>query len=781
MYNSDYLPEKSIYQSDARIFHRGGYVYDTVAGVTACRLEAGCLLADLALESGGVAYLALEPVAPGIVRLQFWEDEAEFDVGSVMIQPQDDAPLSELRSAYGVHELLVGDYAIRLISDPFTIQVLDHGGRLLFTTEAERVAGDYVTPPLGFRRSPSGPEPYLSWRIHNRDRFFGLGEKWNKVEKTSTRATVWSADTCGTNTTDMSYKSVPVLFSTAGWGVMLHTSWRSFWEIGTFSYTAGSCLSESLHLDAFLFIAPTLAGLLEKYTALTGRPQMPPAWALGIWMSRCQYENRVQVQDVLDRLRGEDIPCDVIHLDPQWMQATYFDRLGVDACDFVWNEAAWPDHAQMLQQWRDDGISACLWVNPYLPEGTPIYEEARAGGYLLRSEFGRPARLEHGQPVGLVDFTNPDAAEWWKGKLKDLAAEGAAVFKPDYGDRVPEDALFFNGRSGREMHNLYLYLYTRAAFEAAQEVHSTAMVWRRAGYVGSQRFPGTWAGDTQVSWEAMRCCLRGGLSAGLTGEAFWSHDVGGFVGAAPDPELYIRWAQFGLFSPLTRFHGTTPREPWEFGEAALAITRHYAHLRYRLMPYLLATAQEATVAGLPVLRHMALAFPAEPNVETLDEQYMLGGDLLVVPVLEPGARTVTVYLPRGRWWPLEGGAPVEGGRFITAAAPLDRIPLFVREGAVIPRLTEAPPHLKDLALDGLRVDVYPGDARRGLYIPFGARAARIQRGPHSLTISPLPGPATVRLVGCYPAWLRGATITHRDGDDTWLAVDTNEGASIAFA
>jgi alpha-D-xyloside xylohydrolase len=274
-------------------------------------------------------------------------------------------------------------------------------------------------------------------------------------------------------------------------------------------------------------------------------------------------------------------------------------------------------------------------------------------------------------------------------------AEGAAVFKPDYGDRVPEDALFHNGKTGREMHNLYLHLYAETPFEAIQETRGENIVWRRAGYIGTQRYPGTWAGDTQVNWEAARCCLRGGLSAGFTGEAFWSHDIGGFTGPRPTPELYIRWAQWGLLSPLSRFHGNSPREPWEYGPAAVDVVRHYAQLRYTLMPYLRECAEESVRTGVPILRHMKLEFPEEPGTENVDDQYMLGPNLLAAPVLNAGARERTVYVPAGRWVNWDDPAQVyEGPRFHRVPAPLERMPLLARAGARIARFRTAPMHLK---------------------------------------------------------------------------------------
>jgi alpha-D-xyloside xylohydrolase len=351
----------------------------------------------------------------------------------------------------------------------------------------------------------------------------------------------------------------------------------------------------------------------------------------------------------------------------------------------------------------------------------------------------------------MVDFTNRAAKEWWKDHLKALLRDGASVFKPDYGERVPEDCIFHNGKSGAEMHNLYLFLYNQAVSEATKEATGRDAIWGRSGYIGSQRFPGTWAGDTQTTWRAMRCCLRGGLSAGLTGFSFWSHDIGGFVGPKPSPELYVRWAQWGLLSPLSRFHGTTPREPWEYGPEAERIVAKYCRLRYSLNPYLLACAQESCRTGVPIMRHMALEFPDEPGAYALDEQYMLGPDLLVAPVLVEGARTRRAYLPAGVWTELQHPLRVyDGGRFVALDAPLDEVPVLVREGAVIPRLLGEPQHLKSGPAKSIAVHVYPGWKLRRLEYEDEGVHVRIRAisapGRAEFSIDPAPLRVTVLFV-----------------------------------
>ena len=690
--------DKSIYQDDSRLFHRADCAYSTVSAVKGFSSDAGIIRCGVELSDGTAANLTVSGYAPCILRLTLSRKAIAarlLEKSPMVVLPPAKSRLTARRQKGWIEIASPRDgVQLRLRAKEFRLDLWRHGNPLM-VLEDERVAGKHITPPLGFRQCEGKEQGFLSWHIGNRDRFFGLGEKWNKVEKTSTRATIWACDTCGTNSNDMSYKSLPLLYCDAGWGLMLNSSFRSFWEVGNFSYTSGSMLVEEPVVDVFLFVADDVKGLIERYTCLTGRPSVPPRWSFGIWMSRCMYESRTQVESVVERMRSEKIPFDVIHLDPFWMKTHYYFKIGVDACDFVRNEAHFPNLSSLYADNARKGIATCLWVNPYLPEGGATYEEAAGKGYILKEASGGFARLEHGEPVGIVDFTNPAAKKWWKGKLiKELKA-GAAVVKPDYGDRIPEYAVGFDGRSGYELHNIYLHLYAETCFEAVKEVYGEGLVWRRAGYIGSQRYPVTWAGDTQVSWEGLRNSMRGGLSAGFGGEAFWASDIGGFCGPKPDPELYIRWMQFGMFSSMCRFHGTTPREPWEYGPEALANTRHYAELRYRLVPYLLSLANEAARTGVPLMRHMAMEHPNEPNIQTLDDQYMLGDRLLVAPVVNPGVTQRSVYFPEGSWVGLEDRREsYDGPGFRNVPAPLLRIPVFVRKGAKLPVFAVAPQHLK---------------------------------------------------------------------------------------
>lgn len=680
----------SIYQDDARIFHQDGYLYNEVKKIEHCKLSNQHALVQAELESGESAFLLFSASAKSGLRFQFQKTAAKSMPLTEMITDFDEGSLQakviEEENALNIH---FGSIIIRLQKDPFSLEI-QNDGQAQFTSERYDLAGTPLVGQLGFREQASANEtvcqPYISWKLASDEKLFGLGEKWNRVEKTSSRATIFASDTCGSNSNDLSYKSIPYLLSTKNYGFFLHSSFRSYWELGSFSYVSGSLLSEDNHLDLFFFFAQGMKNLISAYTDITGRPAKIPDWALGLWMSRCQYRNQSEAEAAMDGLRERKIPADVIHLDPLWMKTHYYFKIGVDACDFEKHNENFPDLPSLFRKWKNNGFKTCLWVNPYLPEGTGIYNEAKEKNYLLKNSEGGVARLSHGEPVGMIDFSFQEARDWWKESLKQVLSEGAAVLKPDYGDRVSENAVFHDGRSGKELHNMCLFWFTETCYQACQEVHGYGLVWRRAGYIGSQRYPGTWAGDTRSTWEEMAASLRGGLSAGFNGDAFWSSDIGGFTGEEPSPELYIRWSQLGLLSSLSRFHGTnSPREPWYFGDKAVEVVRYYSRLRYALIPYLKKTAEDAYNKGWPLMRHMFLEFPEEIVTAHIDDQYMLGSELLIAPVMHPGQRKRLVYFPQGEWKNFYNEKEtITGGAYCEVDAALEQIPLYKKAGSVIP-------------------------------------------------------------------------------------------------
>jgi alpha-D-xyloside xylohydrolase len=346
----------------------------------------------------------------------------------------------------------------------------------------------------------------------------------------------------------------------------------------------------------------------------------------------------------------------------------------------------------------------CLWEYPYLSTKNPLFAELEAKKFFLLNPDSStyihrwfPPPLDtiepHLQPSGIFDFTNPQAYAWFRDAHKPLFEMGVAVMKPDYGEAVPEEVVASNGDSGQRLHNVYALLYNRCAYEASQLYGDQGFVWSRAGWTGSQRYPMQWGGDPQADWEGLAGNIRGGLSWGMSGAPFYSHDIGGLYSTQPsgsvlgegkpEPELYIRWAQAGILSSHTRFHGVGVREPWEYGEEAEGIVRRWLEFRYRLIPYLQACALEASQNGMPVMRAMPLAFPEERLSWDFETQYLFGPSLLVAPVLQPGGQ-VRLYLPAGFWYDLWSGKRLEGPRVLELTVPLERIPIFGRQGQSLP-------------------------------------------------------------------------------------------------
>ncbi len=342
------------------------------------------------------------------------------------------------------------------------------------------------------------------------------------------------------------------------------------------------------------------------------------------------------------------------HIDPAWLA-----KPGLN-CDFQVNETAFPDLPGMIQDLHARGFHISLWELPYVTIDSPLYADAAAQGFFLKAAPGHPddqgmvipADFSGPAPDGklraVVDFTNPAAVSWWQDLHRPLLRAGVDVFKTDFGEGVPLAARAANGMTGYELRNLLPLLYNAAVHEViTAETGRPGMVWGRSGWAGTQRYPAQWGGDPKTDAWSMQSSLRGGLNMALSAPGIWAHDIGGFYGTPPPPDLYRRWAAFGLLSPLARAHGTTPREPWEFGERAMATFQRYARLRMRLNPYLYSTAWEAHALGLPMLRPLMLAFPRDPGVARIDDQFMLGRNLLVVPVFSdaPDAVMRTFYLP----------------------------------------------------------------------------------------------------------------------------------------
>lgn len=702
------------YQNDNRIFFQDSYFYDFAEKAIAIQNNENIISIDIELVSGFETYLNLYVNDRNNLYFEFGSKIGAFEMPSnEYIDSSKDEKVKLIIKETETDFLITHEQIrVNVTKEPFQITVYDVE-KLKFQTSIKKVSRQFITPGLGHRVKNDGTrEAFLSWNINNGDSFYGLGEKFGNVEKSQSRITSYAMDACGTNTTDLAYKCYPMILSTSGYGMMLLTARRTCWDIGEFCYVSGTVLSESPILRGYLFFGENLKELVKNQSEIQGRPEVVSPWTLGVWYSYCSYETREEVFEVKNKLKELDIPFDVLNIDVRWGKNYWYRKFWVDCCDFEWGDEKFPNPVEMFKELWDDGIACSVWMNPYLPPGTKIYEEGKAKGYLVKTIHGGLATIQRRQvsDVGIPDLTNPEAYEWWKGYVKNLMKLGIKAIKPDYTDRIPEDALFANAYTGIDMHNMYIYLYIKACYEATQEVHGTSLVWKRPGFTGTGKYAGTWSGDVESTFEGLKMTLRGGLSVGFTGECFWSSDIGGFKGEKPSEELYIRWSQVGLLCSLARYHGTSRREPWEYGEKAINVVREYSKLRYRLMPYLMEKAVEASETGIPVMRHLALEYPNDRIARKIDDQFLLGDSVIIVPILEEGQISRDVYLPVGRWYDIHNKKIYDGNQLITVPVSLEDIPIFVKEGAVIALFTESQAHLKTFNENPIEV-VLIGDVK----------------------------------------------------------------------
>jgi len=508
---------------------------------------------------------------------------------------------------------------------------------------------------------------------------YGLGERFTPFVKNGQTVEMWNED--GGTSSDQAYKNIPFYMTSAGYGVLVAHPEKVSFEIASEVVSRAQFSVPGEELTYYVIAGSTPKDILRTYTELTGRPALPPAWSFGLWLTTSfttRYDEKT-VTSFIDGMRERRIPLHVFHFDCFWMKEFQW-------CDFEWDSEQFPDPEGILRRLKGKGLRICVWINPYIAQKSRLFEEGAEQGFLVKKPGGDVWQWDRWQAgMGLVDFTNPGAVTWYKDCLRKLVRTGVDCFKTDFGERIPTDVVYHNGADPRKMHNFYTYLYNRTVFEMMEEERGTgqAMVFARSATVGNQKFPVHWGGDSSATYESMAESMRGGLSLGLSGFGFWSHDIGGFE-RTPTPDLYNRWAAFGLLSSHSRLHGNESyRVPWQFGEESVEVLRFFVHLKCSLMPYLFTAAAEASREGIPVMRAMFLEFPGDPACAYLDRQYMLGPSMLVAPVFTSDG-TASYYLPKGTWTSFLTGERVEGGCWRNETHGYKSVPLMVRPHSVIP-------------------------------------------------------------------------------------------------
>lgn len=513
------------------------------------------------------------------------------------------------------------------------------------------------------------------------EKIYGLGERFTPFVKNGQTVDIWNED--GGTGSEQAYKNIPFYLSSEGYGVFVNHPEKVSFEIASENVSRAQFSVEGEKLEYLIIYGPTPKEILQKYTSLTGKPALPPAWSFGLWLSTSfttDYSEET-VMKFIDGMLEREIPLDVFHFDCFWMDA-------FEWCNFKWDKELFPDPKGMLQRIHDKGIKVCVWINPYIGQKSPLFEEGKKNGYFLKQADGNVWQWDFWQAgQGIIDFTNPEAVKWYKSYLSDLVDMGVDCFKTDFGERIPTDAIYFDGSDPQKMHNYYSYLYNEAVFSLLEERlgKNEAVLFARSGTVGSQKFPVHWGGDNLSEYISMAETLRGGLSFLLSGFGFWSHDIGGFEETA-SADIYKRWTQFGLLSTHSRYHGNIQyRVPWLFDEEAVEVTKQFTKLKVSLMPYLYQQAVYTANTGVPMMRPTFIEYIADRNTHSLDKQYFLGDSLLVAPVFTETGE-VDFYLPEGKWTQLltkEYRSISESGQWIHEVCDYQHLPIWVKENSII--------------------------------------------------------------------------------------------------
>ena len=541
------------------------------------------------------------------------------------------------------------------------------------------------------------------------ERIYGCGESFGALNKVGQKVQIMVTDPQGPET-DGQYKPVPFFFSNRGYGIFMHTSAPVTADFGASYIGADRLFMADEQLDMFVFFGEP-KDILNEYTNITGKSPMLPLWTFGTWMSRITYFSQEEGLDIAKKLRQHKIPSDVIHFDTGWF--------GVDwQCDYEFAKDRFKDPKGMLDQMKRDGFHTCLWQLPYFTPKNRFFREIVDGGMAVRNAAGS---LPYEDAV--LDFTNPTTVSWYQSKIEGLMKLGVATIKCDFGEAAPYDGFYHNGRGGLYEHNLYPVRYNKALWEQVERSHpGEGVIWARSAWAGSQRYALHWGGDAATTNTGMLGDLRGGISFGLSGFSFWSHDMGGFVTASPE-DIYRRWLPFGFLSSHTRAHGAPPTEPWLISESFTKAFRQAAEMKYRLMPYVYAQAKDCTERGLPMVRALLVEFPDDPGAWLVEDQYMFGSQILVAPLLESGDSR-TVYLPRGKWIDYQSGKVYEGGYQTIKVGEIPCV-ILVRDGSLIPHAPLAQ-RTDQIQWDKVELKAYKADAKKCQGLLFKPGDSKIQ-------------------------------------------------------
>ncbi|QUI25389.1 alpha-xylosidase [Vallitalea pronyensis] len=512
------------------------------------------------------------------------------------------------------------------------------------------------------------------------EKIYGLGERFTPLIRNGQTVDIWNED--GGTGSEQSYKNIPFYLSNKGYGLFVNDPGKVSFEIGSEKVSKVQFSVAGEELEYMFIPGDTPKEILSKYTDITGKPGLPPAWSFGLWLTTSfttDYDEET-VTSFVDGMLERDIPLHTFHFDCFWMNE-------YEWCNFTWDSCVFPDPYGMIKRLKAKGLHICVWINPYIGQKSPLYDEGLEKDYFIRTTDGNPWQWDLWQPgMAIVDFTNPKATAWYVSHLEKLLDMGVDSFKTDFGERIPTENIFYHdGSDPVKMHNYYAYLYNRVVYDLLEKKLGKyqSVLFARSGSVGSQKFPVHWGGDCTSQYESMAESLRGGLSLSMSGFGFWSHDIGGFESTSTS-DVYKRWAAFGLLSSHSRLHGSNSyRVPWLYDEESVDVLRSFVKLKCRLMPYLYSQANMTAISGIPMMRSMFLEHPEDPIAQIVDRQYYLGDAVMVAPVFNPEG-DCQYYLPHGTYTHLLTNEKHQGGKYFNENFNYFSLPLYVKPNTILP-------------------------------------------------------------------------------------------------
>ncbi|MCL2088898.1 MAG: DUF4968 domain-containing protein [Oscillospiraceae bacterium] len=683
----------------------------------------------------------IDVLSDSVIRLRYSQAKECPENITPMIAGSFDPPADySCQDDDGFINITTSGMEIKIQLDPYRVEIYDRQKRLIcgIGGPEKNNFGCWDSVNTGICRDleTGGPIAAESFDLRYDEHIYGLGEKFIKLDKTGQTIDLNMKDALGT-LSPRSYKNIPFFVSDKGYGVYFnHSSLMTYW-VGSMSACDIQVAANDDFLDYYIFTG-SIKKILADYTQLTGKGSLPPLWSFGYWQSKISYSSAEETLEIARKMRENKVPFDVLHLDTHWFERDWF-------CNLEFCKERFPDIESYFAEMTKLGVKISLWQLPYIPQGSKLFDDIKnAGGFVKNKEGGIYNLGLCFTPgfkgiVGVVDFTNPAGSKVYLDAIKRLLRLGARAIKTDFGEAAPADGVYYDGTPGQQMHNLYPLLYNKAVFEATCEVHGReqGMVWARSAWAGGQRYPVHWGGDNSPNYHNMIPQFAGGLSLGMSGFQFWSQDIGGFQGQTSG-RLLIRWMQAAMFMSHSRIHGNGDRELYKFDKETFEICREFICLRYRLLPYIYASAVNCVKDSLPMMMPLVIEYQDDPNTAAIDSQWLFGQSLLVAPICDDGSSR-SLYLPGGMWTDWWSGERIQGGRWITVHADIDSIPLYIREGAIIPMGPEMQ-YAGEKETDSLtvKISLFEQNGKSYLEVPIDNKSVKIEyiceNGKHDINI-----------------------------------------------